>query len=200
MVLLSVVELWIHNGLEHGFLGVSACLAGGGALYLAIHPWIPDFQGHTSSLQQVLAGTLSHQGPRRAWGSALTRIARQAEASKVHSRGPDSAQPGDTAYGAHPVALQLPCQPASAAGLMPGQCRQPAELMWAPRQEPPSRPGAACTGPSCLGQARMLSKSLVTCSGTRPRASAPGLLQLATGAVQRPLPARGRPGVIVVSC
>ena len=52
-MLLSIVELWIHNAVEHGFLGVSASLAGGAALYLAIHPWIPDFQGHSSSTQQV---------------------------------------------------------------------------------------------------------------------------------------------------
>lgn len=52
-MLLSIVELWIHNSIEHGFLGVTACLAGGGALYLAIHPWIPDFQGPASAAQQV---------------------------------------------------------------------------------------------------------------------------------------------------
>ena len=36
MVLLSVVELWLHNGLEHGFVWVTASLLGGAALYLLV--------------------------------------------------------------------------------------------------------------------------------------------------------------------
>ena len=61
MGLLSVVELWIKNAVDHGVLVVTVALAVGAALYYFAHPFFPDFQQHPHSNEdsQVLTACSS---------------------------------------------------------------------------------------------------------------------------------------------
>lgn len=44
MITLSILEMWIHNALEHGWIGVSGFLMFGAMIYLVAQPFLPDFQ------------------------------------------------------------------------------------------------------------------------------------------------------------
>jgi zinc transporter, ZIP family len=66
MATLSIVELWIKNGLEHGFFAISVALAGGVLLYYVAQPFFPEFEvraqkiaenrhPHSSSLKPAYA-------------------------------------------------------------------------------------------------------------------------------------------------
>jgi ZIP family zinc transporter len=44
MITLSIVEMWLHNALEHGWTGVTGSLMCGALLYVVVQPFLPDFQ------------------------------------------------------------------------------------------------------------------------------------------------------------
>ena len=46
MATLSVLEMWLHNAIEHGPLAITAATAAGVALYYAAQPYFPDFEQH----------------------------------------------------------------------------------------------------------------------------------------------------------
>ena len=64
MATLSVLEMWLHNALEHGPLAITAAAAAGVALYYAAQPYFPDFEQH-----QARTGTQSCRNctPFRCW-------------------------------------------------------------------------------------------------------------------------------------
>lgn len=46
MATLSVLEMWLHNALEHGPIAITAATAAGIALYYIAQPYFPDFDTH----------------------------------------------------------------------------------------------------------------------------------------------------------
>lgn len=44
MATLSVVELWIKNGIENGVMPTSTAVAGGVLLYRLVQPYFPEFE------------------------------------------------------------------------------------------------------------------------------------------------------------
>jgi hypothetical protein len=44
MLTLSVVELWVKNAMEHGWLAISAATLAGAALYYFAQPFFPEFE------------------------------------------------------------------------------------------------------------------------------------------------------------
>ncbi len=44
MMLLSVVEMWIHNAMEHGWIQVTVAVSFGATLYRIVQPLLPAFQ------------------------------------------------------------------------------------------------------------------------------------------------------------
>lgn len=46
MATLSILEMWLHNALEHGPLAITAATAIGVALYYIAQPYFPDFETH----------------------------------------------------------------------------------------------------------------------------------------------------------
>ena len=46
MATLSVLEMWLHNAVEHGPVAITAATAAGVALYYAAQPYFPDFETH----------------------------------------------------------------------------------------------------------------------------------------------------------
>ncbi|KAL0051264.1 hypothetical protein WJX82_004447 [Trebouxia sp. C0006] len=49
MATLSVLEMWLHNAVEHGPVAITAATAAGVALYYAAQPYFPDFETHQVS-------------------------------------------------------------------------------------------------------------------------------------------------------
>ena len=50
MATLSVLEMWLHNAVEHGPLAITAATAVGVALYYVAQPYFPDFEPPQASL------------------------------------------------------------------------------------------------------------------------------------------------------
>ncbi len=50
MATLSVLEMWLHNAVEHGPVAITAATAAGVALYYAAQPYFPDFETHQVTL------------------------------------------------------------------------------------------------------------------------------------------------------
>lgn len=50
MATLSVLEMWLHNAVEHGPIAITAATAAGVALYYAAQPYFPDFETHQVTL------------------------------------------------------------------------------------------------------------------------------------------------------
>lgn len=50
MATLSVLEMWLHNAIEHGPVAITAAAAAGVALYYAAQPYFPDFDQHQARL------------------------------------------------------------------------------------------------------------------------------------------------------
>ncbi len=46
MATLSVLEMWLHNAVEHGPVAITAATAAGVALYYVAQPYFPDFETH----------------------------------------------------------------------------------------------------------------------------------------------------------
>lgn len=46
MATLSILEMWLHNALEHGPIAITAATAAGVALYYIAQPYFPDFETH----------------------------------------------------------------------------------------------------------------------------------------------------------
>ena len=46
MATLSILEMWLHNALEHGPIAITAATAAGVALYYIAQPYFPDFESH----------------------------------------------------------------------------------------------------------------------------------------------------------
>lgn len=49
MATLSVIELWIKNGIDNGMLPTSLAVAGGVILYRMLQPYFPEFEVRGSS-------------------------------------------------------------------------------------------------------------------------------------------------------
>ncbi|KAL3152332.1 hypothetical protein ABBQ32_001396 [Trebouxia sp. C0010 RCD-2024] len=49
MATLSVLEMWLHNALEHGPIAITAATAAGIALYYIAQPYFPDFDTHQAT-------------------------------------------------------------------------------------------------------------------------------------------------------
>ncbi|DBA91033.1 TPA: hypothetical protein ACH3X2_004231 [Trebouxia sp. C0005] len=49
MATLSVLEMWLHNAVEHGPVAITAATAAGVALYYSAQPYFPDFETHQVS-------------------------------------------------------------------------------------------------------------------------------------------------------
>lgn len=58
MVTLSVLEMWLHNALEHGPIAITAATAVGVALYYIAQPYFPDFESHQARLNRTLCLTV----------------------------------------------------------------------------------------------------------------------------------------------
>lgn len=76
MALLSVVEMWLHNAMQHGWPGVTAAVLAGALLYQLVQPFLPDFKpeealGDAGSDQF----TSSHDGDMAAAVDAATAVA-----------------------------------------------------------------------------------------------------------------------------
>ena len=50
MATLSILEMWLHNAVEHGPIAITAATAAGVALYYAAQPYFPDFETHQVSV------------------------------------------------------------------------------------------------------------------------------------------------------
>jgi hypothetical protein len=44
MMTLSVVELWVNNAMEHGWVMITAANAAGASLYYFLQPYFPEFE------------------------------------------------------------------------------------------------------------------------------------------------------------
>lgn len=55
MATLSVLEMWLHNALEHGPIAITAATAVGVALYYIAQPYFPDFETHQARSNKALA-------------------------------------------------------------------------------------------------------------------------------------------------
>ncbi|KAL3142498.1 hypothetical protein ABBQ38_002824 [Trebouxia sp. C0009 RCD-2024] len=49
MATLSILEMWLHNALEHGPIAITAATAAGVALYYIAQPYFPDFETHQAT-------------------------------------------------------------------------------------------------------------------------------------------------------
>ncbi len=50
MATLSILEMWLHNAVEHGPIAITAATAAGVALYYAAQPYFPDFEPHQARI------------------------------------------------------------------------------------------------------------------------------------------------------
>ena len=55
MATLSILEMWLHNAVEHGPIAITAATAAGVALYYAAQPYFPDFEQHQASSSRTLS-------------------------------------------------------------------------------------------------------------------------------------------------
>ena len=58
MATLSVLEMWLHNALEHGPIAITAATAVGVALYYIAQPYFPDFESHQARSNRTLCLTV----------------------------------------------------------------------------------------------------------------------------------------------
>lgn len=54
MATLSIVELWIKNGIENGFVSTSVAVTGGVLLYRVLQPYFPEFEVRLTLWQYVI--------------------------------------------------------------------------------------------------------------------------------------------------
>ena len=52
MATLSILEMWLHNAVEHGPIAITAATAVGVALYYIAQPYFPDFETHQAGVSQ----------------------------------------------------------------------------------------------------------------------------------------------------
>ncbi|KAG7668211.1 hypothetical protein Ndes2526A_g01057 [Nannochloris sp. 'desiccata'] len=66
MFVLSVAEMWIHNAMEHGWVGITTAMLCGALLYQIISPFLPDFETPATAAGEPLFTTTSTIGSKGA--------------------------------------------------------------------------------------------------------------------------------------
>jgi len=66
MFVLSVAEMWIHNAMEHGWLGITTAMLCGALLYQLISPFLPDFETPATAAGEQLFSTSGNIGSKTA--------------------------------------------------------------------------------------------------------------------------------------
>jgi ZIP family zinc transporter len=66
MFVLSVGEMWIHNAMEHGWLGITTAMLCGALLYQAISPFLPDFETPVTAAGEQFFNTPGDIGTKEA--------------------------------------------------------------------------------------------------------------------------------------
>jgi ZIP family zinc transporter len=66
MFVLSIAEMWIHNAMEHGWLGITIAMLCGALLYQIISPFLPDFETPATATAEQLFNSNSNVGSKDA--------------------------------------------------------------------------------------------------------------------------------------
>lgn len=93
MSTLSVVELWIANGLAHGFFEVTGCVGLGALLFIMVEPFIPTFEDdkHKSDSSGSKGGKVEAPEGASPPSTPLTRAAAARAAAAADAKSFDSA-------------------------------------------------------------------------------------------------------------